>query len=459
MTNSEIIKKLRRLNTLLTLKKCSNNLALSVRKAIETIEGWDSSVETHLENTPVKILFAGYGPKFIRIFEELVQTGDIELIHKLQPEFDPFFCDLCEIPGIGETMARRMFFDRSIRSMDDLRIAYTNNILQRIPSFGEARFKAIETVLWHSQGKDHPSWSELPADALLPNKTPEPEIMSSQLELFSTSDIANRMETSNEAEDSHAGISPSVPTQAPERMRSRNVYPAPYHATQHAEIAEKARSLTELFEALDRQADSGTSGNIRPADTRRSTEIPRPAEISRPVNLPEARDVHYSQEFRDSNSYLFRERLQTNASNPELEADLLLKTSSEGDLETQIDSALSMPVNEDPVIASELRAAIAKDLEEHGLPLVPKAEDVLRARNIIAGTVRADLLTAETIHARVVCAQVIQIYAVSDIQADVPLRQGDLSASEICAETVEAECIEAREVHCRYLIAQMVREK
>ncbi|MBQ9242183.1 MAG: hypothetical protein IJ165_02985 [Proteobacteria bacterium] len=453
MTNAEIIKKLRRLNTLLTLKKCSNNLALAVRKAIETIEGWDSSVETHLEHTPVKILFAGYGPKFIRIFEELIQTGDIELIHKLQPEFDPFFCDLCEIPGIGETMARRMFFDRSIRSMDDLRIAYTNNILQRIPSFGEARFKAIETVLWHSQGKDHPSWSELPADALLPNKAPEPEVMSSQLELFSTSDLEKRMEESNAEGDS------SVPQQAPERMRSRNACPASYDSARHSEIAEKARSLTELFEALDRQADSEPSGKIRPAEVLRASEGSLTADVSRPVNMPETRDVHYSQEFRDSNSYLFRESQPANVSDSEREADFLLKTSSESELETQIDSALCAPVSEDPVIASQLRATIAKDLEEHGLPLVPVAEDVLCARNIVAGTVRADVLTAETIHARVVCAQVIQMYAVPDIQADVPLLQGDLSASEISAETVEAECIEAREVHCRYLIAQMVREK
>lgn len=51
-------------------------------------------------------------------------------------------------------MARRMYFDRSIRSMDDLRIAYSNNILQRIPSFGDIRLKAIEDVLWISQTRD-----------------------------------------------------------------------------------------------------------------------------------------------------------------------------------------------------------------------------------------------------------------------------------------------------------------
>ncbi len=153
MRNTEIIRKLRRLHTLLVLSRRSNVLALALRRALDFIATWRDEADVMLAKTPTRTLFAGYGPKFIKIFDELVSTGNIALIDKLQPEFDPFFCYLCEIPSIGETMARRMFFERSIRTMDDLRIAYSNNILQKIPAFGESRLKVIEEILWQTQGQ------------------------------------------------------------------------------------------------------------------------------------------------------------------------------------------------------------------------------------------------------------------------------------------------------------------
>ena len=153
MKNTDIIRKLRRLHTLLVLSKRSNVLALALRRALEFIPTWQDEADVILKKTPARLLFAGYGPKFIKIFDELIRTGNIALIDQLQPEFDPFFCYLCEIPSIGETMARRMFFDRSIKTMDDLRIAYSNNVLQKIPAFGESRLKVVEEILWQTQGQ------------------------------------------------------------------------------------------------------------------------------------------------------------------------------------------------------------------------------------------------------------------------------------------------------------------
>ena len=157
MKNTEICQKLRRLHTLLILGKRSNNLALAIRRALEIIPTWKEEAEQIIKKSPVRLIFAGYGPKFIKIFEELMNTGKIEMVEKLQPEFDPFFCYLCEIPSIGETMARRMFFERSIHTMDDLRIAYSNNILKKIPAFGESRLKAIEAILLEDSPHDETS--------------------------------------------------------------------------------------------------------------------------------------------------------------------------------------------------------------------------------------------------------------------------------------------------------------
>lgn len=147
MNNRELIRKLRRLHTLLIIGKRSNNLALAIRKAIEYIASWQEEAPVILAHTPVKRLFAGYGPKFIKIFNELMETGQSKLLNDLQIKTDPFYCELCEVPTIGLVMAERMYFDYSIRSMDDLRIANTNRVLQNIPAFGEQRLRAIEAWL------------------------------------------------------------------------------------------------------------------------------------------------------------------------------------------------------------------------------------------------------------------------------------------------------------------------
>ena len=147
MTREEMIAKLRRLHTLLTIERRSNNLALALRRAMAFIESWKESPDQVSAKISTQRLFAGYGPKFLRIYDEIRESGTCELLEELQQRHSPFFCALCEIPSIGVGMARRMYYDRSICSPADLQIAYSNRILEKIPAFGEQRLKAVETWL------------------------------------------------------------------------------------------------------------------------------------------------------------------------------------------------------------------------------------------------------------------------------------------------------------------------
>ena len=147
MTREEMIAKLRRLHTLLTIERRSNNLALALRRAMAFIESWKESPDQVSAKISTRRLFAGYGPKFLRIYDEIRESGTCELLEELQRRHNPFFCALCEIPSIGVGMARRMYYDRSICSPADLQIAYSNRILEKIPAFGEQRLKAVETWL------------------------------------------------------------------------------------------------------------------------------------------------------------------------------------------------------------------------------------------------------------------------------------------------------------------------
>jgi len=145
--------KLRRLNTLLVLGRRSNTLALAIRKAIEAMADWPQSLPFAgvFDKKPPRIVFAGYGPKFIKLVQELVSTNNIAMLDELQAHESQFFCELCELPGIGETGARRMFCDKMIESFDDLRVACANGVLNTIPSFGESRIRVIEAWIQQRQ--------------------------------------------------------------------------------------------------------------------------------------------------------------------------------------------------------------------------------------------------------------------------------------------------------------------
>ncbi|GEM_PF-3885356 len=456
MTNLEILTKLRRLHTLLVLGKRSNNLALALRKAIETIAAWNQPAETIVAHTPVKQIFAGYGPKFIKIFEELLQTGDIALIAQLQPEFDPFFCYLCEIPGIGETMARRMFFDRSIQSMDDLRIAYTNNVLQRIPAFGDARLKAIEDVLWQSQTHHH--WDkpaegenfadgnsengENSSDFVLPKEIEAPGLTTSQLDLFG----------SRLAEETPKTVD-TVPEQ-------------PLSPAQPFESEPEEQGRTAEEDEFTQDINTRTSVWDLPA----SQDAPQ---------VPTDLDA-YPPAFIESNSLLFRD-VKPQTSSPESESSLSIQQAPElasdvslSDEDEKLAKALvqAMEVKppRDEQLERELSAVIARDLAEHGgqrgLPDMaashPEGEEdaceTLKGACLKASFIRAEIVYADTIHARVIHSSqiVLEPQHSCGLYNEDAISLDEIETHRVEANEILADSIDAREIHAHCISADVI---
>jgi hypothetical protein len=146
LTTKEASHLLRRLHTLLVLGKRSNTLALALRRALDEIRQWPQSLPfaAHFEKRPPRLVFAGYGPKFIKLIQELIDHGSMHILDTLQQDYSPFFCELCELPGIGETVARRMSYERMIETYEDLCVAFANNVLAQITGFGDTRVRIIE---------------------------------------------------------------------------------------------------------------------------------------------------------------------------------------------------------------------------------------------------------------------------------------------------------------------------
>lgn len=398
MTNQRLTQKLRRLLTLLTIGRRSNNLAAAIRKALELIGTWRVEVDVILAKIPVHQLFAGYGPKFIKLFNELIQTGDIALIRELQKDVDPFFCFLCEIPGIGEVMARRMYFDKSIRSMDDLRIAYSNNVLQRIPSFGDVRMRAIETTLWksqnHAQGEDE-AFEEDDLNALLVDMSQGAKVEmtpSKQFELFGGN--AGSLMTPEEASAITTQI--EVPPEVETGAQVSQVLPC------GVEVPQVPREAPLFSQTL--LEDLSISQKLDFGDA-----------VSKKEELPH--DSAYSEEFISSNSMLFRD-----ASSAGQEAGTSSSDSHEAEEEASTPSRYAcdrvqaqvirvVTIEADILQVRQLRArkiqSLSGEVKSYSNAVIRREE--IESESISANTVQADILDAESVSARIIIASLIHL--------------------------------------------------
>ncbi len=445
MTNQEILQKLRRLHTLLVLGKRSNNLAQAIRRAMDNIASWKHSVQDLLARASIRQIFPNYGPKFIKIFEELIHTGNIQLIDQLQPEFDPFFCYLCEIPGIGETMARRMFFDRSIHSMDDLRIAYSNNVLQRIPAFGDSRLHTIEDILWKSQtglsdntdlSDDNLSSEDILMD--MPVLTDGPLSNSIQLDLFSSPAVSWSQASSSVHEIPPANKPNNSGAPSVDNISSGNVFPD--EPIQSCEPDDNLSLSDPIEQDTDSRCDSFHKQNA--------------AFLNRTNGASDS----YHRQFVESNSSLFRDE-KCSQPFPKIESDHISDVNpaiqADENMTNEIVNILDTPATPTPELKEELDAFIEKDLRTHGLLNEENSVAqyaVLKAKTVQAEVIRANFIRTETIESEIIILEDLAINSQNKGARQIE----NVEFPTIEADVIEADWIRAKEIHVRYLTAGII---
>lgn len=253
LTTKEASHLLRRLHTLLVLGRRSNTLALAIRRALEEMRPWPQTLPfaSHFVKRSPRLIFAGYGPKFIKMIQEMLDHGSISMLNTLQAEYSPFFCELCELPGIGETVARRMYYERMIESFEDLRVAFANNVLLGITGFGETRVRIIEAwILAKSEDPEvaacdivlpeivregEPSFSsadqpDLDAErrhsgSFVADDYSEEDVFGNELDTALKADLASLPSLSFEAAKAACSPSPSSPPPASDASVSCVVFP------------------------------------------------------------------------------------------------------------------------------------------------------------------------------------------------------------------------------------------
>ncbi|HEX8919357.1 MAG TPA: DNA polymerase/3'-5' exonuclease PolX [Chloroflexota bacterium] len=143
MNNADVAAALNEIADLLELK---NESAFRIRAYQNAARALGNlTVDVHQlarseELTQVKGIGSGLAQKI----EEMLATGHIVYLEELRGEFPPGVRALLSVPGIGPSLARRVYRELGVDSLDGLRQAATDGRLAALPGLGE---KSAENVV------------------------------------------------------------------------------------------------------------------------------------------------------------------------------------------------------------------------------------------------------------------------------------------------------------------------
>ncbi len=90
----------------------------------------------------------GIGRSIARAIEDYLQDGHLPILDRLRGESDPVRL-LQSVPGVGPALARRLYEELGIETLEDLELAAHDGRLDRLPGLGTKRLAGIRDSLAH----------------------------------------------------------------------------------------------------------------------------------------------------------------------------------------------------------------------------------------------------------------------------------------------------------------------
>ncbi|HEX5829576.1 MAG TPA: helix-hairpin-helix domain-containing protein [Gemmatimonadaceae bacterium] len=97
----------------------------------------------------------GIGRALARTIDELVDTGTLALLERLQRESDPVAL-IATVPGVGHTLAQRLHDELDITTLEELEAAAHDGRLRSVAGFGAKRIAGIRDALATRLGRRRP---------------------------------------------------------------------------------------------------------------------------------------------------------------------------------------------------------------------------------------------------------------------------------------------------------------
>ena len=147
-TNQEIADVLERVAALLEAQDANPYRVNAYRRAARLVERSDRSVAqiaAAVEGEKLEEL-PDIGKSIGGAIREFVHTGRLALLERLEGELSPE--DLfTTVPGIGEELAKRIYSELRIETLEDLELAAHDGRLEKVPGMGHRRVTAVKDSL------------------------------------------------------------------------------------------------------------------------------------------------------------------------------------------------------------------------------------------------------------------------------------------------------------------------
>ena len=146
--NKDVAKKLRQIAALLEKQKANPFRVNAYRRAANTLDSLNLSIEEIAEKQGVTGLtrLHGIGQGIARSIYEYISTGRMTRLESLQGESDPIYL-FKQIPGIGTAIAHEIYENLHINTLEALEVAAHNGRLNTLPSLGKKRMESIQAWL------------------------------------------------------------------------------------------------------------------------------------------------------------------------------------------------------------------------------------------------------------------------------------------------------------------------
>jgi DNA polymerase (family 10) len=148
LTNQEIADVLERVAALLEAQDANPYRVNAYRKAARLVEQYDRSVAQIAESVEGEKLedLPEIGKSIGGAIREFVHTGRLALLERLEGELSPE--DLfTTVPGIGEELAKRIYSELHVETLEDLELAAHDGRLEKVPGMGHRRVSAVRDSL------------------------------------------------------------------------------------------------------------------------------------------------------------------------------------------------------------------------------------------------------------------------------------------------------------------------
>lgn len=145
-TNEEIATLLERIGQLLETNETNPYRVRAYFSAAATVRGEDKPVAELANDHAALTRLPGIGDSLAGLISQYVETGQSTLLRELETAADGGTV-FDTVPGLGETLARRIAEMLDIRTLEELEQAAHDGRLGKVEGFGPERVRAVQTAL------------------------------------------------------------------------------------------------------------------------------------------------------------------------------------------------------------------------------------------------------------------------------------------------------------------------